>query len=106
MSKYECVRIVAGVFVGIALATGCVTVSEKKVGLDQVPPAVKAAIEKEMAGGTLKEIETEGRCGKTTYEVEYVKDGRKVEVKFAEDGNVMTCGGHGDKCKCEKCASK
>ena len=80
-----------------------VTFMEKRVSLDQVPAVAKAAIEKETAGGTIKEIEQKQCCGKAAYEVEYRKDGRKVEVMFAEDGTIMTCCKHGDKCqKCGK----
>ena len=105
MNKLAWVRTNAVVVLGALIVSGCCTSmwKEKKVSLDQVPAVTKAAIEKETVGGTIKEIEKEQCCGKAAYEVEYVKDGRKIEVKFAEDGTIMTCCRHGDKCqKCGK----
>ena len=103
MNKFAWVRMFVVVVLGAFLAGGCATFMEKRVSLDQVPSVAKAAIEKETAGGTIKEIEERQCCGKAAYEVEYRKDGRKVEVMFAADGTVMTCREHGDKCqKCGK----
>jgi hypothetical protein len=103
-------KALAALVLGVFFAAGCFTVREKetKVGLDQVPPAVKAAIEKEVAGGTLQEIEMEKCCGGAVYEVEYVRDGRKTEVKFAADGTVMKCCHRGEKScpRSQKCKPK
>jgi hypothetical protein len=88
---------------GALVASGCATLMETEVSLDQVPAAAKAAIEKETAGGVVREIEKERCCGQVAYDVDYVKDGRKIEVKFAEDGTVMKCGEHDGSCgKCGK----
>ena len=97
MSKLAWVKMCVVVIIGAFIVSGCSTFMEKKVSLNQVPVAVKVAIEKETAGGTVKEIEKKQCCGKAAYEVEYRKDGRKVEVMFAADGTIMTSG------KCPKC---
>ena len=103
MSKHAWGRTFVITVLGAVLAGGCATCMEKKVSLDQVPAATKAAIEQETAGGVIKAIEKKQCCGNAAYEVEYRKDGRKVEVMFAADGTVMTCREHGDKCqKCGK----
>lgn len=58
----------------------------KKVGLAQVPAVVKAAIEKETAGCTVKEIVKKEADGKVCYKVEYVKDGKEKTAGFTEEG--------------------
>src|SRR4051794_23069551 len=50
---------------------------EVKLPLDQAPPAVKATIQKEMAGGDLEDISKINRNGKTIYETDYSKTGAK-----------------------------
>lgn len=61
----------------------------QKVTLEQVPPAVKATIEKERKGGTVKEIEKLTTEGKTTYAADVVVDGKEQELIIAEDGKVI-----------------
>jgi hypothetical protein len=103
MSKLAGFRLSVVTVLGAFIVSGCCTsmCREKGVSLDQVPAATRAAIEKETAGGTIKEIEKKQCRDKTCYDVEYRKDGRKVEVKFAEDGTIVTCCQHG--AKCQKC---
>lgn len=62
---------------------------EEQVTLDQVPAAVKAAILKESAGGEITEIEVKTEGGKTFYEAEFVRDGKKIEIKVAPDGTLL-----------------
>jgi len=62
---------------------------EEKVGIDQVPPAVKATIEQESKGGTLKEIEKLTQNGKTAYGAEIVMNGKEQQTVIAEDGTVI-----------------
>ncbi len=63
---------------------------EVKVSLDQVPAAVKAAVEKAVANGTLIELTKETEDGKVVYEAEYkTADGKKREIEMAEDGTVL-----------------
>ncbi len=88
-----------------AFVTGCSSLMrcEEKVNLEQLPPAVKTAVEKETVGGTLKLIEKEKCHDKVVYEVKYLKDNRKVMVKFTEDGKVVELGKNCEQCqKCGK----
>ena len=62
---------------------------EEKVGIDQVPPAVKATIEQESKGGTLKEIEKLTQNGKTAYGAEIVMNGKEQETLISEYGRVI-----------------
>lgn len=61
---------------------------EEKVSAEQLPQAVRAAIEKE--GGKLGEIEKEDEDGKVVYEADLEKDGKEFELKVAEDGTVLS----------------
>jgi len=60
-----------------------------KFKLDQLPPAVRATIEKESAGGKVEEIEKETENGKTFYDVEIEKNGHESSVHVSEDGKVL-----------------
>ncbi|MDZ4247452.1 MAG: hypothetical protein U1D67_10085, partial [Dehalococcoidia bacterium] len=73
---------------------GAVVASEgKKVDIAQVPAVVKAAIEKETAGGTIGGIVKHEADGKVCYAVEYVKDGVKKTLKLTEAGAVVASDG-------------
>ena len=73
------------------LATSCALFGKKEtvVTIDQVPAAVRTAIEKTTAGSAIKSIEKIDRNGKVTYEVEYTKDGKDLDAYFAEDGTQV-----------------
>ena len=62
---------------------------EKQVTIEQVPAAVKAAIETLAGTGTVKEIEEEKESGKVIYSVEIVQDGKEVEHEIGADGAVL-----------------
>ena len=68
--------------------TGCAFLDKKEtvVAIHEVPPKVRTAIENVTAGSTIKSIERIEQRGKVTYEVEYAKEGKKLEAYFAEDG--------------------
>lgn len=80
--------------VAVLAAPGCVPHKwwdddEEEVSLDEVPAAVKATLLKEAKGATIGEIEKGNENGKTVYEAEFKVDGKKVEIKIAEDGTVL-----------------
>ncbi len=63
---------------------------EQKMTLEQVPPAVKATIEKEAKGGTIGEVVKETEKGKTFYEAQITKkNGKNMFVHVREDGKVL-----------------
>jgi hypothetical protein len=62
---------------------------EQQVSMDQVPEPVKAALEKEAKGGTIGTITQETQKGKTFYEAEVEKNGKKRFVHVAADGKVV-----------------
>ena len=57
--------------------------------MDQLPPAVKATIEKESKGGKVEEVEKETEGGKMFYEAEIVKNGRESYLHVSTDGKVL-----------------
>ena len=62
---------------------------EKKVGIDQVPAEVKAAILKQVADGRLVDIAELMEGGKKVYEIEMVVSGGEYDVLFSLDGEVL-----------------
>jgi len=62
---------------------------EKKVTIDQVPAAVKAAILKEAGDNKIKEIEEKTKGDQKIYEAAWIADGKEVEIKLSADGTVL-----------------
>lgn len=69
----------------LAVATSA-WAEDKKLTLDQLPPAVKEAALKQANGVPIKEIEEETKKGKTVYEVEF----GDTEVTFDANGKVLS----------------
>ena len=63
--------------------------TEVKMTLDQLPPAVKATVQKEAEGGTISEAEKETKGGKTAYEVDATINGKPYVISVAEDGTLI-----------------
>jgi hypothetical protein len=63
---------------------------ETKVRLEETPAAARQTIEKELVGGQLEDIARKTRNGKTVYETDIIKDGRKWEVIVGEDGQIIS----------------
>jgi hypothetical protein len=62
---------------------------ETHLTMDQLPAPVKAAVEKESAGGKVGEVEKETHRGKTFYEAQITKDGRESYVHVSPEGKVL-----------------
>src|SRR5437867_455198 len=60
------------------------------VGLADLPAPARAAVEKWLAGGTIKKIEKEEEDGKVIYDVEATVKGKHAEADIAADGTVLT----------------
>jgi len=63
---------------------------EVKVKLEDCPKAVQETIKKEVGSGTIEEIEKKTKDGKTVYEADATIDGKKYEIKVAEDGTLIS----------------
>ena len=79
---------VAGLFAFVVGASAAEH-KEQHVSMDQLPPTVKAALEKESADGKIGEVEKETESGKTFYEAEIVKNGHEWSIHVSEDGKVL-----------------
>jgi hypothetical protein len=64
--------------------------AETKVRLDQTPAAVRQTIERELVGAQLEDIARKERQGKTVYETDIIRSGRKWEVVVGEDGKIIS----------------
>ena len=88
-------KYVAGLVVALALTLGMgwtppvFAADEQKMSLDQVPPAVKATLEKEAKGGAIGDIVKEMQKGKLSYEAHITRDGKDMYVHVREDGKVL-----------------
>jgi hypothetical protein len=71
-------------------AAEAVEPGETKVQLDQTPPAARQTIERELVGAQLEDIARKSRHGKTVYETDIIRDGRKWEVIVGEDGKIIS----------------
>ena len=62
---------------------------EKKITLQQLPPSVRATIEKEAGQHKIKELEKVTRGEKQHYEAEWVDGEKTVEIKVAPNGKLL-----------------
>lgn len=72
-----------------ALCCTTLALAGQDVTLDQLPPAVRATLEKETKGGSIKDIEKDREGGKEIYEVEFTLDGHDWELDIAADGKLL-----------------
>jgi hypothetical protein len=68
---------------------GTVVEVEQEVGIDSLPAAARAAIEKQTAGGKIVKVETVTRGAAVTYEASYTKSGRTRELGVKADGSPV-----------------
>jgi uncharacterized membrane protein YkoI len=64
-------------------------VSHQAVPMDQVPPAVKATIAAQSGNATVQSIEKVEEQGRAVYEAHFTTNGKKLELRIAEDGKVL-----------------
>jgi hypothetical protein len=63
---------------------------EVKVKVEETPAAVQKTIREELVGAELEDIAKEQRDGKTIYETDIIKNGKKWEVVIGEDGRIIS----------------
>jgi hypothetical protein len=82
-------RIGAIVCVGFPLlATGSLE-AQQNLSLEDLPPAVRATVDREVADGDITEIEEERERGRVVYEVEFLQSDREFEIEVAPDGTLL-----------------
>lgn len=84
------------VLVSLSVLAGCASHSghhedkEVPVAMNDLPPAVRATLDRESAGGKVTEIEKETKNGKTIYSADMVVNGVDWDIAVAEDGTVIS----------------
>ncbi len=79
-------------FFAAAIFLGCQQEGREKsteITLTDVPPAARAALERETGGERITRIEREDEGGRPVYEAEYTKDGKTWSVEVDENGKVL-----------------
>ena len=59
------------------------------MALDAIPPAARAALEKEAAGGKITKVESVAKGTTVTYEAAILKAGKRSEAAVAADGSPV-----------------
>jgi hypothetical protein len=72
-----------------ALLFPALSYAGQDVPLDQLPPAVRATVDRETSGGQITDIERDNEQGKVIYEVEFTSGGKEYELDIAEDGKLL-----------------
>jgi uncharacterized membrane protein YkoI len=62
----------------------------RKVPLDEVPLAVQNVIRTQAGQARIEDIDKGVLNGKTVYEAAFKKEGENIELRVAEDGNILT----------------
>jgi uncharacterized membrane protein YkoI len=70
-------------------ADGKIITSEESVEFNSLPAAVRAAAEKDFGGTVDLKAGKETEAGKTFFEVEHEKNGKKMTVKYDEAGKQV-----------------
>ena len=88
------------VFAGLTVPFGCCCgdkehragdrAHEIPVTMADLPPAARATLEKESAGGKVVEIEKEMKSGETVYSADVVIEGKTWDIVVAEDGKLIS----------------
>lgn len=64
------------------------SIAGQKIAMTKLPPAVKATVEAESKGATVKGISSEKENGKTVYELETLVNGRTRDLMIDSAGKV------------------
>ncbi len=68
----------------------CEEGGETAVALADLPPAVRATLDRETAGGKVTEIEREMKDGKTVYSADAQVGGQWWDITIGEDGTLIS----------------
>jgi len=69
--------------------TGAVVEVEDQASLEEVPPAVKIAVQRAASGGKLTKLERVKRGNEITYEAAVVRNGKKTGMELRPDGSPI-----------------
>ena len=74
--------------VAMIAGSGMAHAADQKITLKNLPPAVKATVDAEAKGATIKGISSEKENGKTVYELETLVNGRTRDLMIDAAGKV------------------
>ena len=74
----------------IGLLQGIVAAGEVKVKMNDLPPAVQAAVREQSKGAAIRGLSKEVENGKTEYEAALTVDGHGRDVSFDSAGKVIS----------------
>ena len=63
---------------------------EVAVAINDLPPAVRATLDRESAGGKVTEVEQELKKGRKVYSADVTLNGQEWDVTIAEDGSLIS----------------
>lgn len=63
---------------------------ERKLRLDEVPSAVRSALEEQAKGGKIVDVDVDEVAGKTVYTSEIQKGGDEIDVRVDADGKLLS----------------
>lgn len=84
----KAIKVATGFFFASSLLVGT-ALADDDLSIDDLPPPVRATVEKEVGNGTLDDIEWESGPDGAYYEVEFELGGQEWELHVAEDGAVI-----------------
>jgi len=91
--QFTAKNLICASFVGLSCLSGFDEINERfraeKVALADVPPAVKATIQQESKGASVKGLVKAMAAGKSVYVASIVTSGSEEQVVIAEDGEIL-----------------
>jgi uncharacterized membrane protein YkoI len=85
------VRSVLSLTIALAFLSSLSLATGQKLSLDEIPPAVKTTVKKQLEGGQLVGIEKDDEDGEVSFTVQFTnKTGAHRELTVGEDGNLLT----------------
>src|SRR3989442_1564341 len=76
--------------IGIGLAAQDKNAKEQTVTLQQLPPAVQAAVKEQSKGATVKGFSVETDKGKKVYEAALLVNGHAKDISFDANGTIVS----------------
>lgn len=81
--------LVVAAFVAVLLGASA-NAAEKKVKMQDLPPAVQKTVQEQSKGATLRGLGKEVDNGKTVYEAELTVNGHSKDITIDSDGKIVT----------------
>lgn len=69
---------------------GCASQQEVPVAVGDLPPPVRATLERESMGGEVTESEQEVEDGRTVYSFDVLINGKEYDLEIAENGDLLS----------------